>query len=660
MEDRSGTATEWFYKKNFGNHIAGWGVSDQQKQALTRDNIFICWKISHCKENVEKLAIESFATIYNAFNENVYNNPEPYNALQLCDRIVGEILLNWGYFYIHFYISDYDNIINQYYNALDNFYINTYYRTVSQIFPDDTSTLKERSDRRIKYLIGILPDSIINIIPIPYRVEILKMLVNNALYNKNELIALTIIKSVAFPDANEFLGLLLSESVKWGNSNVTLFEALYRRIDDKIMFFGQDNRKAYILTMYKLWFVSDYNPMNSNTDTDDIADKYTNKPVTIKYDSKLFFGFYIDNMNFVFNSNNIEVQEEKIQVVPTGIKKTWVTIGSYNIYQAITLNEYKEDNLAIKIPLIGLEATPGGETNALLPLFYLKYIDDKGDKEDLWTGVGLTLEVALTFTGIGNITKLRHLRHLSKIGKVIRGTATPTEIVFTVRAGYYGVQGVAGTVDIIASTTQIFLNYYTNNCNSYRTVVEANINDTNPEGQIPITSPNNDYERCKKIDNILFWIQMGSLGMDLIASRMIRKKAKELKDMGYPVDWDIGDNIHLKNLIDDLSNVNLLDDYQYMINQIPNGSIIINDFGTVHHGDLFWELLTKDGGDAVDNWKLFRNLKITDEITNVVLLADNVKAARYIAYYSDNNLKSAIASLDRTLRDKFITQHGGP
>lgn len=691
LQDREGTATEWFYETNFGNHIAGWGISEELKQTLCQLNIFICWRISRCQEHVQKLSIESFETIYNAFDDKEYNNNEaPYNALQLCDRIVGEILLNWGYFYIYSnstkfdvgpilpisYTSDYEHIVNQYYNSLVNFYINTYYRTVAEIFPDDTGSDEERSDRRIKYLISILPASAIGIIPIPYRIEILKMLVNNALYNKDELIALTIIKSVTFTDADEFLELLLSESVKWNNKNVTLFEALYRRIDDRIMFFGDDNRKAYMLTMYLLWFVSSYNPINSDTDTDAVANTYNNKPVAIKYESELFFGFYMDNMNFVFKSENIEVQEEKTEVVPTykeyqsDIRKTWVPIGTYNIYQAISLNEYKEDNVAIKIPMIGLDASPNGETTALLPLFFLKYIDDKGDKEDLWTGIGLALDVALTFTGIGNISKLRHLRHLSKIGKVIRGTATASETVFIVRAGYYGVQGVAGAVEFTASLTQIFLQYYSNGCNNYRTDVKTSINDTTPEAPIP-EDPNIAYQRCKTIDNILFWMQMGSLGMDLIASKMIRKKAKQLKDMGYPPEWDLDEYISLKNKFEELNGINALSDYENMMDLIPNGSVIadklttdiekinfFNDFGIIERNDAFWAKLTANDGIAVDNWKQFRNLDITDEITNVALLADNAKAAKYIAYYGDNNLKEAIASLDRKLRDKFLEQHG--
>lgn len=690
--DRSNEAPDRFYFRNFGEHIAGWGINDDLKETLCVANIFICWRIARCKENVEKIAINTFENIYQAFDQKQYNsNPTPYNNLPLCDQIVGEILLNWGYFYIHsnktkfdidpvlptLYSSDYESVINQYYNALVNFYINTYYRTTAQIFPDDTGTLQERSNKRIKYLISILPSAAIGIIPVPYRIEILKMLVNNALYNKDELIALTIIKSVTFQEADEFLGLLLSESVKWNNNNVTLFEALYRRIDDKILFFGHDNLKDYMLTMYILWFVSEHNPMNSDTNTDTLANTYNNKPVTIKYESELFFGFYMDNMNFVFNNQNIDAQEEKIEVVPTtkefqsGIRKTWVTVGSYNIFQAITLNEYKEDNIAIKIPLIGLDASPNGETTALLPLFFLKYIDDKGDTEDLWTGIGLAFDIALTFTGVGNISKLRYLRHLSKIGKVIRGTATATETVFIVRSGYYAVQGAAGAIEFTASLTQIFLQYYTNGCQVYQQAVTTEINDGNPEGQIP-EDPNTAYQRCKTIDNILFWMQMGSLGMDLIASKMIRKKAKQLKDLGYPPEWSLDDYyLSLKNTFEDMNNVNVLDDYIHMMNQIPDSSVIVsrlttdaekvnffNDFGMVQRDNAFWAKITANNGAAVDNWKQFRNLGITDEISNVDLLADAVMAPRYIAYYSNNSLKEAIAGLDRALRKKFLEKHG--
>lgn len=683
-------STGIFYSKNLGDFITSWGITDAEKQTCAIGMTYICWQISFLKKELDKIAINTLNDIYDAFYLKYYSdNDAPYINLPLCDRMIGDILWSWGYYYAPQYFDfdpifpteytpEYEMILKQYYVATVNFYRGIYYKTVQQLFPDDSGgTIAERSDNRIKYLIKILPSSALGILPLNYRIDILKMLANNRMYNSDELIALKIIKSVSIQEANEFLEKLLFVTISWGDANVTLFEALYRRVQDEILWVGDDNRKEYMLTMYFLWFVSSYNPMNSDTDSDVLADSYGNSPITIKYQSELSFGFYMDNMNFDFANKNINVKEERTEIRPSykeygsDIHTYYEKIGSYNIYQAITLNEYKDDDFAIKIPLIGLDSSPTGDTTALLPLFFLKYMDDKGDQEDLWTGIGLAFDIALTFTGIGNISKLRHLRHLSKIGKVIRGTATGAETVFIVRAGYYGAQGAAGLIEFTASITQLFLQYYTNGCQVYQQAVTTNINDSNPEAPIP-EDPNIAYQRCKTIDNILFWMQMGSLGMDLIAGKMIRKKAKELKDMGYPPQWDLTEYLALKNKFEELNGINILSDYNHMINNIPDGSVIAgklttdiekinfyNDFGMVERNAEFWSKLTANNGVAVDNWKQFRNLDITDEITNVALLSDAMLAPRYIAYYSNNNLKEAIASLERAVREKFIKKHGG-
>lgn len=84
------------------------------------------------------------------------------------------------------------------------------------------------------------------------------------------------------------------------------------------------------------------------------------------------------------------------------------------MYQPVTLIHYPSENdTAIQLPY------KDGEFNGLVPLFFLKYVDDYGDDQDLFTKIGYFLDIVTIPTGIGNLAKLRHLRHLSRLGQLL-------------------------------------------------------------------------------------------------------------------------------------------------------------------------------------------------------------------------------------------------
>ncbi|KIX22043.1 hypothetical protein SY27_05075, partial [Flavobacterium sp. 316] len=694
-----------FYHKNFVERRTAWIINNNETQRFDRITTLIVLRIRKIVEDVFPLFLDSIDwSIVDGvgYDLSVYQQSDLDTDLK---KTLYEIKKSWAIYYIptstntnlHVYnailpsLPDYDTF-KKYYQALVNFYTNCY--RVKLQFSDKTETEK------LELLIKCLPASALNIIPLEQRINLLINLAKGRIFEDKENLVLKIILSIDPSDATTFLYKLEKTIIYEGEDNYTLYEALYNKIDDQIAWFGKDNRKALMLQLFKLWYVSAYNP---SMDTGDFADTtvqdlediesaligYEANTVLLNYDAEKFFGFYTDNMDFSFSNKKIAVFEEKQEIIKVApnygndfqtekVRTISVKIGTYNIFQAISLNDYKENDVAIKIPLVDLEQD-GQKVTALLPLFYLKYMDDYGDNEDLWTGIGLTLDVALTFTGVGNINKLRYLRHIGKFGKAYRawrnGNAT-AEVLFTVKALWSATQGVAALFEITSSLLSIYLEYYTNSCNNYKTDVTANINNITPNGQLPDDSQQSDeYKRCKLIDRILFAIQIGSLGMDLLASKMIKKHSKELELLGFPPEWDLPQFQTLKTTFQDLNNLDI-NNYFNFINQIPDtyratignkllsyGDVtkqneFLNDFGAVEQTEGFWKMMAKDGAEGVENWKKLLENGIENERRIFTYLEDTSLTNSLVRFYQDSNLKTVLRKLDEAAKQKFLREMG--
>lgn len=690
----------YFYQKNFSERVSGWLATTDTIQRMDRITTLIVLRINQIRKEIFPLLIDQSGwSIIDAAGIQSGITINDLNTDLL--KILYEIKKGWAMFYYpdNPQLNQYTPILpneghypnyeayEKYYNSLINFYRNCY-----RIKPHLLNATNDQ--QKLELLIKCLGPSSLQIIPLDLRINILVEFAKGKIYEDKENLILKIVESIDPTDATEFLAKLQSTVVLDGKKDPKLFEALYDKINDQIVWFGKDNRKALMLKLFNLWYVSEYNPSISTNDfedtnqnnLDDIESEligFTENTVMLNYKHEKFFGFYTDNMSFDFENGKIKVSEEKIRIISTvnvnssGVQKYWEKIGSYNYLQAVSLSDYKENDVAIKIPLVDLNQN-GENVTALLPLFYLKYMDDYGDSEDLWTGIGLTFDVALTFTGVGNLTKLRHLRHVGKFGRVFRawrnGTQT-TETLFIIKGLWQGAQGVAGLAEITSSFVSIYLTYTTSNCNDYKNQVYQNINDNTPNGQLPDEQPHiseaqKEYNRCRKLDQIMFWIQIGSLGLDLLASKKIKKYSKELQDLGYPSSWNIGDYLQLKQKFQGI-NAAGLDNFQNFINQIPvayranvetkllndfdvdQRMLFLDDFTDANLDEAFWQKMMNNGGEAMDNYRNLRVHNISDA-KSFEIITNSTLTNRYIDYYNVPALKNQLEKFDDASRLEFL------
>ncbi|MBO6184068.1 MAG: hypothetical protein J6O88_05140 [Chryseobacterium sp.] len=574
-----------FFKKNLGSKISSIPLSDAAKEVLYVGMVKICWRISNIyKDVLSKLAIKNLSEI-----ENIVKNTIPPTGVDIrsyindsmptlsdIDKAIAILMIDWGFrnyddtleifpletsndeFYDGYYVP-----FENYYNTLVNIFINIAFTKEEYLFgvtsnPSNWSPefTKAQSDLRLEKLISIIPTEAFNFLSLDTKIKILKIFAENPIYESREDAVVKIVQSIRENESTLFLERLQKETYLEDKKIVSLFEKLYNKINDRIIFFGKNNRKDFINTLYILWYKSQLNPYNSlvlgleatdpTTSQDHYDYYYKNKPIIFNYDSKKVIKFYVDNMNFDFNGQAISVEEEQVvgytsapftgELLP---KLDYVHKGDYDMYAAVSLQHFEDDDVAVKMPYIALQPS-GNEENYIFPLFYLKYVDDFGDHEDLISAGELALDIALTFTGLGNITKLRHLYHLSSLGRLAMKLATGAAISTTETILIMKGLSAAGTfIKLTSGVAKTILKHYSDNCEMYISKVKASINDVTPDGQIPPNNGTTNYDFCRKIDTFLYWAQAVSTGGESIAEDMLREAAKDLAEIdgGLPSDF---------------------------------------------------------------------------------------------------------------------------
>jgi len=288
----------------------------------------------------------------------------------------------------------------------------------------------------------------------------------------------------------------------------TMFMVLYKKINDGVSP-GKGNTRLLINAIYNLWTQSKYNPNHENAQIAESAlTKFNYTPYTatdsptvspgsidinaapllLGYQSEKILLWYSDNFKFPFFRDkicavNIDENDRKRQ------------IGYYHIFQPVMVKAEGNVDNVIKFPIKGA-AVNNENINNSIPVFFLKYIDDAGDYSDAQNTIGLVLDIALLFTGVGNITKLKHFRHLSKLRKL--ATIPQTEKILVLEA----LSGGLGALEIIAGVSSIILNYVEHNCE--------------------------DPAFCEKLNYWLFALEVASLSGDLLAKRALRRSAEEV------------------------------------------------------------------------------------------------------------------------------------
>ena len=415
------------------------------------------------------------------------------------------------------------------------------------------------------YFASVMHSSALDSLSVELKLKVLGRLAHGDLDNfqmfkykpeDDESIVANVIRSVTYNQSTFFLSKLIDERSEYTpNDYYSLFNLFWDGIQDLTL--GKNNKRKFMAALYEVWKKSTFNPYRTgvfdpilfqqftyNTlpatsgswgfgATNSIVFDYGAKPFSINYQSIKFIGFYFDDFNFYFSKElkDYAWKVDNVKDAPANKIFVWKTKdetdssqmeglrGTYDIFQPISLFDSNQQAM-MQIPVINGDnatAVVAGhpeKINNLIPVFLLKYIDDAGDESDFWTFIGYFVDVLSLFAGgAGIINKLKYLRYLSKFDQI--GTVvTATYIAI-------GVEGLQ-----VAATAARFLTGFVDGC------------DTDP--------------KWIKIRTVLIWMEIGAGGLDILATRNIKIKAREVVDdfntTGWPPEFlNTSDGISAKN-----------------------------------------------------------------------------------------------------------------
>lgn len=549
----------------------------------------------------------------------------------------------------------------EYYKSVVNFYKSAY---SNQLFIQNTS-----EENKLYWLAHILSPQGLIPIPVEDKIKLLRYIAKGTIKGETsnifgevneEQFVLDIISSITNVNnqIDYFFSNLKNLNYNGNSQDQTLFEIIYSKMNDRGL--GEENLKKMMNLLYQKWLMSSLYPYNLDGSVkDNLINKttYNSKPINIDYKSSEVLGMFNNtNYDFIFNGKNITITEDGYQInskgdaIPTEYK-----VGSYDLFQTVTIKNTDDNTENIKF----ITTNIGGEQKAILPIFYLKYIDDKKSTENLVTAIELTFDLALTATGIGNLAKLRHLKHLTSLGRVALGleAAIPGQTLIT----YELAQGVAGLIEVSSSIASILLSYG----NTYRDTY------CNPESQ------SYDPEKCTfytRLDVIVNVMQIFSGVLDYATSRQLKNASRKILDGPIPDGFDPDALIILRKFAGDIDEIKevfrarLFEIYGnnnstiwQKLNNLPTSPInrqelFILDFEKATQNTLL--SLNTNGGLLIDRWSELASRDIVFERKSLDFLNNTDLVDSIIRYYDQPTLKNILEKLDPIAREKFLKEFG--
>ncbi len=383
-------------------------------------------------------------------------------------------------------------------------------------------------------------------------------------FNDNENLVLKIIDSITEEQADLFLDNLFKYSdITYDN----LFDRLAddkgflqnNSINDSTFGLGEDNRYNFIISLYLVWQVSSYNPyqndifsennlkkfnynnyLGTNPDpTNSFFDKYDStkvnfqaQPISLNYSSTSSSGYYIDN--FYFRSTNIkgnlnhahldnlgtdlrdftnlhEAPKNKILAFQKEYRLNSKDglYGTYDYLQAVSLVNSNIEAV-VKIPTVSSHNPTNADINNLIPIFVLKYIDDKNLESNIETTVGYLIDIAsLYFGGTALVSKFRYIRSVSGFSEAI----------------------IAGSEHGIGTVVKLYIGFGTEAINFTAASLSLYC-------KIITDSSNHDKPWLINMKETLMWIEIFSGVGSVVAENMLRKKTKALvEDFNTNNNW---------------------------------------------------------------------------------------------------------------------------
>jgi len=498
LNNQSATPGGYFFKKNLGDFINNWAISEIQKSTFKRIMSLIVFKIREINRDI----IPIIATNTHFFDKefNVANGIKDYNDFTDLEKLLFNFKRTWGYYYdtpinglprphkddfeaLFSIPSTYEDYYS-YYSSLENFYQICYKTKNLSYYP---------ADDKIEYLLKILSPSALAVIPYNLIIKAIKAYFPLKLSQEDQRVLVKLVISITPSHANEFLDFLLEKE----NGAETNFQVIYDTLTDArlerypfVNWFvdEQTNRKYFAFAIYELWKVSKYNldyirpgivipnPWPNFKGIDPENYFYINSQ---EFNKKNFLTFIpSSDQQIVTSQQRFEssINDKKIDITKIYKQNTYAGafsqhkigseyFGSFHLYQQISFCGY-ESNLDLRIP-----------KSATLPAFLFHFIEEYDRLVDFDAGVALAANLTVDalliyFTGGTSILKdLQYLKYTTKIGRALAGGIESTEAIEIWR----GFRGASDIFTLTAgSLTQI--NHYlitTENNEEKRKILEG-------------------------------------------------------------------------------------------------------------------------------------------------------------------------------------------
>lgn len=210
------------------------------------------------------------------------------------------------------------------------------------------------------------------------------------------------------------LDIFLLRLLNFKNNGKTGFHILYFKMND---YAGKPNFTKYIQSIYFIWLFSSFSKSEHS-----IYAKYIKSPDKIAYKNDKVLSFNSSEFKFDLKNNEVKVNRSSSSLqfhkdYEKGTILAHISLyGIYHIFQPLQIIELTE-----KDALADVHNIEAGEKlklpASIVPAFFLAAINEQKDWENFNKSLWLSFDVALTFTGIVNVLKFRHLRHISKLAK---------------------------------------------------------------------------------------------------------------------------------------------------------------------------------------------------------------------------------------------------
>lgn len=686
VNNQSATSGGYFYKKNLGDLINTWTISDIQKSNLKKVMSLIVFKI----REINKYIIPIIADNTHFFDKefDVANGIIDHDNFTDLEKLVFNFKKHWGYYHdtpidgfprphkddfeaLFSTSSTYEDYLSYYY-SLENFYQICYKTKSLSYYP---------SDDKIAYLLKILSPSALAVIPYNLIIKCIKQYLKFNLSQEEQRVLVKLVISITPPNTNDFLDFLLEKE----NGEKTNFQVIYDSLTDSRLerypfanWFvdEQTNRKYFAFAIYELWKISKYNldyirlgitipnPWPNFKGVD--PDNYFNINPQ-EFNKKNFLTFIpSSDQQIVTSQQRFEssINDKKIDITKIYKQDTYAGalsqhkigseyFGSFHLYQQISFCGY-ESNLDLRIP-----------KSATLPAFLFHFIEEYDRLADFDAGVALAVNLTVDaliiyFTGGTSILKdLQYLKYTTKIGRALAGGIESTEAIEI----WQGFRGAADIFTITAgSLTQI--NHYL------------------------ITTENNEEKRkilegCQKIFISLTFL---GVGLSLTAQAHAVREAGKVLDLIEALPSGVAHGLapEMINLLTTLKGNKevTLTLFGNKLNTLDLGDVtnyIFLKYNSVftdaqrlkfmtdfqHIDDLaFWRLLNNGrnasgirDGSYLDNWILLSE-KGLEEAKFTMYICNQTRKIALIRYTDESSIKPVIATLNYDKKLFFLDTFG--